>query len=121
MLTNKLLWPQGVDFTVEYVVELMCGKTRRKVESITLSLSNIEGEGSDWTYHVICNGAISENRILKGNSAFDCMVLGMAFLRQSLRALKERIPSINFYEETEGELQKVEIEDIFWVHDCTPE
>ncbi|WP_204902952.1 hypothetical protein, partial [Microbulbifer mangrovi] len=115
------LWPQGVHCTMEYVTELRYGKTRKKVEPLTLSLSDIKGKGNNWTYRVVCSGAICENRTLEGNSAFDCIVLGMAFLRQSLRTLKERNPGLNFYEEIEGRLEKVEIEDIFWVHDCVPE
>lgn len=105
---------------LEFNTSIKCGNSRRKVEDIYLSFGDIKcrGENNDWTYRVFCSGKISEDKELEGNSAFDCVTLGMAFLRQSLRALQRENPKIKFYEEYDGDLEEIKFEDVFWTHDC---
>lgn len=103
---------------MEYTIHLKCGKTKRKVENITLSLSNIRGKGDRWTYDVSCVGSISAKESLDGNSAFHCVVLGLAYLRQSIRRHQRDNPELKYYFEFDGELDEHSIEDIFWTHDC---
>lgn len=105
---------------LEFNTSFMCGKSRRKVEDVYLSFGDIKplGEEARWTCKVFCSGRISVDKELDGNSAFDCVTLGMAFLRQSLRALQSENPGIKFYEECDGELEEITVEDIFWTHDC---
>lgn len=104
---------------LEFSASIHCGNSRRKTEEIHLQLKDIYCQGNnDWFYHVVCTGPINEDKVLEGNSAFDCMVLAMAFLRQSLRNFKSQNPKIKFFEDAEGELEEITIEDIFWTHDC---
>lgn len=98
---------------------IKCGKSRRKVEEISLEIRDIECRSDkNWFYHVICTGLINEDKVLEGNSAFDCVVLGMAFLRQALRRLEDGQPKLKFYEDVDGDLEELTIADIFWTHDC---
>jgi hypothetical protein len=105
---------------LEFSTTIKCGNSRRKVEDINLSLGDIKcrDEKNDWTYNVLCSGKISIEKELEGNSAFDCLTLGLAFLRQSLRSLVTENPKIKFFEEVDGDLEEITIEDIFWTHDC---
>lgn len=105
-----------------YSTSIFFGKSRRKVENITLTLKDIqEHDDESWTYHVICTGAISEDKVLQANSPFACIILGMAFLRQALRRFKADQSKIKFYEDTECGLEEITIEDVFWTHDCITE
>ena len=106
---------------MDFVTELMLGATRKKVTPLVLRLADIRNGVNGWCYRVNCDGAIQENRVLEGNSSFDCMVLGMAFLRQALRTYLAENPSVKIFEDIDGSLERVEIEDVFWVHDCVKE
>ena len=104
---------------MEFCTGIKVGNNKRSTEGLSLCLMDIRRISKNaWTYHVICSGAISEDRILEANSQFDCIILGLAFLRQALRQLLETNPKLKFYEETEGNLEEITIEDIFWTHDC---
>jgi len=104
---------------LEFSTLIKCGNSRRKVEDIYLEIKDIKCVGGDiWQYHVVLQGAINEDKVLDGNSCFDCLVLGLAFLRQSLRMLKQDNPKIKFFEIIDKDLEEITIEDIFCTHDC---
>lgn len=104
---------------LEFTTLIKCGNSRRKVEDLLLQIKDIKfQEENNWIYRVVCIGPITEDKILEGNSAFDCIVLGMSFLRQALRSYVIANPKIKFFEEADDELEEITIEDIFWTHDC---
>lgn len=106
---------------MNYTIELKCGNSRRKVENLVLSLGGITGKDNDWTYDVACSGAISITETQQANSPFDCIVLGLAYLRQTLRRYSKENPKLKYYVEIEGQLEEHSIEDVFWTHDCAPD
>jgi hypothetical protein len=108
---------------MQYKISLFYGLSRRKTYPLDLSLSEIiQNDSSEtWTYRVIYSGAEHIDKTLEGNSAFDCLTLGLAFLRQSLRRLLEDQPGTIFYFENAGKLEEMSVDDIFWTHDCIPE
>jgi len=103
---------------MQYIRELKLGRSRRKVESVTFKLFEIKGEGRNWTYRVIIEGAMSQDETQEANDAFDCLIMGMAYFRQFLRRYLSDNPKTKIYYEFESELEQLSVEDVFWTHDC---
>lgn len=127
---------------------LYYGKTRRKVDELWFEMSVINKLCSDhYTIEAEITGfpeiynrsmtrcvEIEEREKSETNptypsikktieawSEFDVLVNAMAYFRQHLRAYIEAHPKIKLYEKIEGDLEALEIDDIFWTHDCVPD
>ena len=126
---------------------LFYGKSRRKVEQITLDMSSPELVDGRYIVNAMVSGLPDEfNRsrttlveigklegigkksnypslkmTVDGLTEFDAIVMGLAFLRQSLRSFIESSPSSKIYGKYGEDLEVLEIEDIFWTHDCLPD
>ena len=99
---------------MEFCTGIKVGNNKRSTEGLSLCLMDIRRISKNaWTYHVICSGAISEDRILEANSQFDCIILGLAFLRPAFRQIVETNQKLKFYKETESILEENTKEDIF--------
>lgn len=124
------------------------GRTRRKVDEVWFEMSAINRLSSDhFTIEAEITGfpeiynrsmtrcvEIEEREKSETNptypsikktieawSEFDVLVNAMAYFRQHLRAFIETDPKIKLYEKVEGNLEALEINDIFWTHDCAPD
>jgi len=98
---------------------LKCGKTRRKLQEITLSSSfKRENDKNIYVITFCVSGAFDFKRSVEEFELFDAIKTGYAGLRQALRYFKNENPTIKFYEDVDGELLEQTIEDIFWTHDC---
>lgn len=98
---------------------LKCGKTRRKLEELTLSSSfKRDTEKNLYVITFSVNGAFHFERSVEEIELFDAIKIGYAGLRQALRHFKKENPSVKFFEDIEGELLEQTVEDIFWTHDC---
>lgn len=106
------------DLSFKYYMKV--GGSRRKVEPIELNLGmpKCKGADNDWSVNCSISGFMSESKEIEGRSAFDCIVCGIAYLRQSLRFLKSINPRLKWFYDFEGILEEIEIEDIFMTHDC---
>ena len=126
---------------------LYYGKSRRKVERISLDMSKPELVDGRYVVNASASGLPDEfNRsrtsgaevsklerlgkkatcpslksIVDGLTEFDAIVLGLAFLRQTLRSFIESSTSTKIYEKYGEDLEVLEIEYIFWTHDCVPD
>jgi hypothetical protein len=103
-----------------YNYSVKCGASRRKVEALNLYLGEPSclGDDDDWVIKCEVSGFFNETKDVQGRSAFDCLVCGMAYLRQTLRFIKAGNPKMKFYFEFDGQLDELTIEDIFMTHDC---
>lgn len=102
--------------------KIQSGKSKRKTEVLGLNISEIRQDANNgWVCNASCDGVITAEKELQGACAFDCLILGIAFLRQSIRDLIAQDPTIKFFDEDEDGLFEVSVEDIFWTHDCIPE
>ena len=61
------------------------------------------------------------NKVIEACSEFDVIVLALAYFRQILRQYIEENPTVKIFELIEGNLESLEIDDIFWTHDCVPD
>lgn len=104
----------------EHVYSVKCGTSRRKVETINMSVGEpyCKGDDNDWIVECSISGFFSDAKAVQGRSHFDCLVCGMAYLRQMLRLYKSQSSNMKFYFEFDGELDELTIEDIFMTHDC---
>lgn len=104
--------------------EIYCGKSRRKTNSIRMSLIGVKKVSEfEYNFKVVVNSSIvNYDRNLKASSEFDCLNTGLAFFRQALRFLLRDQPNLKFYEEVHnGELLEMTINEIFGTQDCVPE
>ena len=107
-----------------YSKTIYCGKSRRKLQTIALSLGGISKlDEYIYSFEVTIDGPnISENRKLQASSEFDCLTMGTAFFRQSLRLYLINEPKIKFYEKVhEDEFLNLSLDEIFGTMDCIPE
>ncbi len=58
---------------------------------------------------------------IEEGAEFDALVNAMAYFRQNIRLFIEDNPGMKLYENIEGGLEPLEVEDVFWTHDCVPE
>ena len=79
-----------------------------------VEIGKLEGIGKKSNYP-------SLKMTVDGLTEFDAIVMGLAFLRQSLRSFIESSPSSKIYGKYGEDLEVLEIEDIFWTHDCLPD
>lgn len=121
------------------------GKTRRKVDKVLIEMSrakvlgeqdheidaSISGLPQSFNRSLTRFVEIEERertevspsypkleKVIHACSEFDVIVLALAYIRQILRHYLEENPNIKLYELVEGELDALDIDDIFWTHDC---
>ena len=124
------------------------GKTRRKVDEVFFEMSrtnmlsdnsyeinaSITGFPESFNRSLTRSVEIEERekkelnpsypsltKVIDACSEFDAIVGTMAYFRQILRQYIEENPSIKLYEKIEGNLEELELDDIFWTHDCVSE
>lgn len=76
----------------EHIYSVKCGSSRRKVEILDMSIGEpyCNGDDNDWAVKCSISGCFSESKNVQGRSSFDCLVCGMAYLRQMLRLFKSK-------------------------------
>jgi len=124
------------------------GKTRRKVNELSFEMSSVKSlGGDDYEIDALITGFPEEfnrgwtrcveiekrekneespsypslKKTIEACSEFDVIVLTMAYFRQFLRTYLEENLNTKLYELIEGNLEVLEIDDIFWTHDCVPD
>lgn len=104
----------------EYCYLIKIGNSRRKVESLNMVLGkpSCRGADNDWVIECEISGFYCESKNIEARSAFDCLVCGIAYLRQTLRLVMANNPKSKLFFEFEGSLDEMTIEDIFMTHDC---
>lgn len=104
----------------EYSYVIKVGISRQKVESLKMVLGKPTSRGADndWVVECAISGFYSESKDVQGRSAFDCLICGMAYLRQTLRLIKGNNQKLKYFFELDGNLDELMIDDIFMTHDC---
>lgn len=104
----------------EYSYSIKVGDTRRKVEPLYMVVGKpyCNGEANDWISECSMSGFYSESKKVEGRSAFDALMCGTAYLRQTLRLVQQDHPKLKLYFEFDGDLDELMIDDIFMTHDC---
>lgn len=124
------------------------GKTRRKVNELLLEMSSDRKLGEhDYEIDALIRGFPEQfnrswtrcveveerekneknpsypslQKTIEADSEFDAIVSAMAFFRQFLRKYLMENPRTKFYDFMAGNLEILEIDDIFWTHDCVPD
>jgi hypothetical protein len=124
------------------------GKTRRKVDELLFEMSTIntlspehftieaEITGFPELYNRSMTRCVeieerensktnptypSINKTIEAWSEFDVLIDAMAYFRQHLRNFIEVDPKIKLFEKIEGNLETLEVDDIFSTHDCVPD
>lgn len=103
---------------MEITKSIKCGKTRRKLEDITLTAAFEITADNIYNVTFSSNGEITFSRSVQEFNLFDAIKIGYAGLRQLLSHYQNENPTIKFFEEIDGELIEQTIQDIFWTHDC---
>ncbi|GAA6151566.1 hypothetical protein [Pseudoteredinibacter isoporae] len=104
----------------KYNYSIMIGSSRRKVEPLNMVLGKpfCRDEDNDWVVECAISGFYSESKKVEGRSAFDCLICGMAYFRQSLRFIKLNNQKLKLFFEFEKNLDEITIDDVFMTHDC---
>lgn len=102
--------------------EVFYGKSKRKLTKLTLQATQLEHKDNSWTSTVIFSihipdGIVERNEIT-ADSAFDCLNIIMADLRNWLEFILGGSPGDSFFISRHGDLEKGSINDVFYTQDC---